>query len=122
MFAQLRNLTSFALKCIFLYNTATNLYLYVRSFKIQTTNFTRTVQATASIERKLSRKFNITGASDRDNDSFTFSLISNNAEAHRYFYVDKRTGVIYLRTSLRGVNQDTFTFKVKVSDNAYTGC
>ena len=33
--------------------------------------------------------------------------------------MDERTGVIYQRTSLRGVNRDTFTFKVKVSDNAY---
>ena len=33
--------------------------------------------------------------------------------------MDERTGVIYLRTSLRGVNRDTFTFKVRVSDNTY---
>ena len=31
----------------------------------------------------------------------------------------KRTGVIYLCTSLCGVNRDTFTFRVRVSDNAY---
>ena len=33
--------------------------------------------------------------------------------------MDERTGVIYLRTSLRGVNRDTFTFQFRVSDNAY---
>ena len=38
---------------------------------------------------------------------------------HSYFYVDERTRVIYLCTSLCGVHRDTFTFKVRVNNNAY---
>lgn len=60
-----------------------------------------------------------TGASDSDNDTLTYSIVTEDSDVHRYFYIDEHTGKIYLRSPLKGLQRQNFTFKVKVEDETY---
>lgn len=61
----------------------------------------------------------VTGATDADNDTMVYSLVTGDSEIHRYFYIDDRSGIIYLRSALVGVDRQSFTFRVRVSDGTF---
>ena len=37
----------------------------------------------------------------------------------RYFFIDEDTGIIYLRSPLKGVQREQFNFKIRVVDQGY---
>lgn len=45
--------------------------------------------------------------------------MTSNDNVRRYFIIDEQTGTVYLRSPLTGATQDVYTFRVRVSDQAF---
>ncbi|WAQ95973.1 FAT4-like protein, partial [Mya arenaria] len=62
---------------------------------------------------------NITANDFRDNDAITYMMVDDSIDqlSRQFFYIDRYTGVIYLRKPLTTTNVNTFQFIVRATDD-----